>query len=100
MNTNFGTEHQRTSGTGTCFAKIATRLNSVRGTQRFTKPSQTDGKNKLSLYGSFMSFSYDPMYTSGIYNWGNMKGRHDSHKYHIPTKTNCRVVLVHNTYTV
>ena len=47
------------------------RRNSIRGTQRFTKPSQTDGKNKLSLYGSFMSFSYDPMYTSGIYNWGN-----------------------------
>ena len=78
----------------------ATRLNSVRGTHRFTKPSQTDGKNKLSLYGSFMFFSYGPMYISGIYNWGNMKGRHDSHKYHIPTKTNCLVVLVHNTYTV
>lgn len=27
-----------------CFAKIATRLNSVRGARRFTKPSQTDGK--------------------------------------------------------
>jgi len=32
----------RTSGTGTVFAKIASRLNSVRGTQRFTKPSQTN----------------------------------------------------------
>ena len=63
MNTNFGTEHQRTSGTGTCFAKIATRLNSVRGTQRFTKPSQTDGKNKLLLNDSFMFSSYGPKYT-------------------------------------
>lgn len=55
--------HLRTSGTGTCFAKIATRLNSVRGTQRFTKPSLTDGKNKLLLNDSFMFSSYGPKYT-------------------------------------
>ena len=52
----------------------------------------------MELSKQIMFFSYGPKYTLGIYNLGNMKGKHDSHKYHIPTKTILEGILFRNTY--
>ena len=46
------------------------------------------------------SSSSNPKCIWGIYNLGNMKDKHDSHTYRIPTKTNSLGTPVHNTYMV
>ena len=46
------------------------------------------------------SSSSNPKCIWDIYNLENMKDKHDSHTYRIPTKTNSLGILFHNAYKV